>query len=99
MRLRKREMNRLLLVRQLDPSYFLKLLDPALHLSCLGGLITEASDEGFQVMNMLLLISLVSFELRPSFRLLRQVTVIIARVEIRAPIPDLQDLVYRDIEE
>jgi hypothetical protein len=69
------------------------------HLPGLGSLIAEAVDERLQMMNALLLVPLIGLQLSPALRLLFQVTVVIARIEISAAIPDLQDSLDRDVQE
>src|ERR1700681_916713 len=91
-------MNYPLLVRQLNFVYLLQFLDPALYLPGFGGLIAEAIDEGFEMMNLLLLVFLACLELSSAFGLLFQIAVVIAGVEIRVVVPDFQDPVHRNIE-
>ena len=94
----KREMNGVLLGRQLDSFDLLQLLDPALHLPRLGGLIAEAVDEHFQMVDTLLLIVVGGFELRLALLFLCEIAVVVARVRVGAPIPDFQDLVHRHVQ-
>jgi len=89
-------MNRFFIVGQFDSFNFLEFLDPALHLLGLGGLIAKAIDESFQVMNTVLLIFVGRFELRPAFRLLRQIFVVISGVKICTLVPDFENSVYRE---
>src|SRR5712672_2478878 len=91
-------MNRLFIIGQFDSFNFLEFLDAALHLLGLGGLIAEAINESFQVMNPVLLIFVGGFELRPALRLLREIFVIIAGVKICALVPDFENSVYRYIQ-
>ena len=90
-------MNYPLLVRQLNFVYLLEFLDAALYLPGFGGLIAEAIDEGFEMMNLLLLVFLACLQLSSAFGLLFQIAVVIAGVEIRVAVPDFQDLVDRNI--
>src|SRR5580704_509981 len=91
-------MNYPLLVRQLNFVDLLEFLDAALYLPGFGGLIAETIDERFEMMNLLLLIFLACLELSSAFGLLFQIAVVIAGVEIRMAVPDLQDPVHRNIE-
>src|SRR6185369_16298827 len=71
LRLGKRKVNSLLFFRQFDALDFFQLLDPALHLLRLGGLIAEAIDEYFQLFNALALITICGLELLLPLGLLR----------------------------
>ena len=72
----------LLVRRDLDPFDFLQLFDTALHLLGLGRLSTEPIDKGFQLLDAFLLVSVSGFELRAPLGFLRQVLLVVARVEI-----------------
>ena len=87
-----------LLRRQLDSLDLFQFLDAALHLLGLGGLIAEAVDERFEVLDALLLVAVGRFELRAALRFLREIAVVIAGVKIGAAVPDFEDLVHRDVQ-
>ena len=72
--LRKGEVNGLLVRRDLDPLDLVEFLDAALHLLGLGGLLAEAVDEGFQLLDALALVAVGGFELRLPLGLLRSDT-------------------------
>src|SRR5579863_9076913 len=91
-------MNLLLFLGQLNSFDFLQLFDPALHLPGFGCLITETIDKSFQMMDAFLLVPLACLELGPPVRLLFQVAVVIAGVEISMPVPEFQDLVYGNVQ-
>ena len=57
-------MNGLLFGRELDALDLVQFLDAALHLLGLGGLIAEAVDEGFQLLDALALVAVGGFQLR-----------------------------------
>ncbi len=61
--LRKREVDGLLFVGQLDALDLFQFFDAALHLLGLGGLIAEAVDEGFQLLDALALVAIGGFQL------------------------------------
>ena len=84
--------------RQLDSFDLLQLLDPALHLLGLGGLVAEAIDEDFEVMNPLLLVPVGGLQLGAALGLLREIAVVVAGVEIGAAVPDFEDLVHGDVQ-
>ena len=56
LRLREGEVNGFLFGRDLDPLNLLQFLDAALHLFGLGGLRAKAVDEGFQLLDLVLLV-------------------------------------------
>ncbi len=87
LRLRKAEVDGLLLGRDLDALDALQLLDAALHLLGLGGLITEAADESFQLLDAVLLVGVGGFELRQALGLLLLVAGVAAGVEVHALVP------------
>ena len=60
--------------RNLDPLDLLQFLDAALHLLGLGGLVAEAVDEGFELLDAVALVPIGGFELLAALRLLRSDT-------------------------
>src|SRR5262249_39573728 len=98
-RLREPEMDGLLFGRDLDPLNPLQFLDAALHLFRLGGLIPEAVDEGFELLDAILLVAIGGFELAAPLGLLLLVPRLTAGVEVEALVPQLGDLAYGDVEE
>ena len=98
--LRKGEVNRLLLGRQLDALDLLEFLDPALHLLGLGRLVAEAVDEGFELLDPLLLIAIRRFELRAALGLLREILLVIAAVEVQTCLFQISTILFDgDVEE
>ncbi len=91
-------MDRLFLDRDLDALDFLQLLDPALHLLCLGGLVAEAADEGLKMLDMLALILIGRGKLSSPFLFLRQVLLVVAVVDVQGLVPDLDGLVDGHVE-
>ena len=65
-------MDGLLVGRHLDALDLVQLLDAALHLLGLGGLIAEAIDEGFQLLDALALVAVGGFQLVGALLLLLQ---------------------------
>ena len=92
-------MDGLLFRRDLDAFDLVELFDPALHLLGLGGLVAEAVDEGFEMVDAILLVAVSGFELGAAVGFLREIFVVIAGVEIGAAIPDFEDAVHGDVEE
>ncbi len=90
-------MDRLLLDRDLDPLDLVQLLDAALHLLGLGGLIAKAGDEGFQMLNVLALVFVSRGQLRAPLFFLLQVLLVVAVVNVQRLVPYLDDLVDRDV--
>ncbi len=86
--LRKREVDGLLLGRNLDPLDLLQFLDAALDLLRLGSLVTEAVDKDFQLLDALALIAISGFKLFAALGFFRQILVIVAGVEVDPLIPD-----------
>ena len=85
--------------RDFDALDLLQFLDAALHLLGFGGLVAEAVDEDFQLLDAVALVVVSGFELRAALGLLRQIFVVIAGVEMDSLVPDLDDLVDGDVEE
>ena len=85
-------MDGLFVGRNFDAFDFFQFLDAALHLFGLGGLGTEAVDEGFELLDAVALIFVSGFELRPAFGFLLFVLRIAAGVELDPLVPDLGDL-------
>src|SRR5581483_12076710 len=96
--LREAEMNGLLLRRQLDALNLFELFDAALHLAGLGGLVAETVDKDFQMMNSFLLVFVSSFQLGEPVLLQRFVAGIIACIKVHAPVPELGDFLYCDVQ-
>ena len=59
----KRKVDGLLFRRNLDALDLFQFLDARLHLLGLGGLVAEAVDEGFQLLDALALVAVGGFEL------------------------------------
>ena len=72
--LREGEVDGLFFFRQFDALDLLQFLDPALHLLGLGGLVAEAVDEDFQLLDAIALVAIGGFELLQALRLLRSDT-------------------------
>ncbi len=70
LRLRKAEVDGLLFRRNFDALDALQFLDAALHLLRLRGLGAEADDEGFQLLDAILLVGVGRLQLRAALRLL-----------------------------
>jgi hypothetical protein len=68
--LREAEVDGLLFGRNLDPLDLLQFLDAALHLLGLGGLVAEAVDEGFELLDAVLLVGVGGLQLRAPLGLL-----------------------------
>ena len=96
--LREGEVNRLLFLRQFDALDLLQFLDPALHLLGLGGLVAEAVDEDFQLLDALALVAIGGFELLQPLRLRVQILCVVAVVKMNALVPDLDNLVDGHVE-
>ncbi len=95
----KREVDDGLFLRQLDALDFFELLDAALDLFCLGGLIAKAIDEGFQVVDVLALIAKGGFELGAALLLLLEIALVVAVIHVQRLVPYLDDFGHRDVEE
>ena len=95
----KREVDGLLVLRNLDALDLLQLLDAALHLLGLGGLVAEAVDEGFELLDALALVLVGGDQRVAPLLLLRQIFFVVAAVEVDALVPDLDDAIDRDVEE
>ena len=90
-------MDRLLLNRDLDPLDLLQLLDAALDLLRFGGLVTKASDEGFQMLDVLALVFVSRGKLRPPLCFLFQILFVVAVINVQALVPYLDDFADRDV--
>ena len=97
--LRERKVDRLFFRRNLDALDLLQFLDAALHLLGLGGLIAEAVDEDFELLDAVALVAVRGCQLLVALRLLGEEFVVVAGVEPEALVPDFGDLVDRDVEE
>jgi len=95
----EREVNRFFFRRNFDPLDLFQLLDAALHLLGLGGLVAEAVDEYFQLLDAVALVAVSGLQLLVALRLLRQKFVVVAGVEPEPLVPDFRDLVDHYIEE
>ena len=91
-------MNNRLFHGQHDALDALQLFDAALHLLGLGGLRAKAGDEGFKMLDLLLLITIVRFELRASFGLLHQIFFVVAAIDMQPAIPDFDGFINGDIQ-
>src|SRR5215469_4858328 len=81
LRLRKREVDRLLLGRDLELFHALQLFDSALHLLGFGSLVTEAIDKRLELFDLILLVAVGRLQLLLALPLLRQVLLVVAGVE------------------
>ncbi len=82
----------------LDALDLVQLLDAALHLLGLGGLVAKAADEGFKMLDMLALILVGRGQLGSPLFLLRQVLLVVAVVNVQRLVPYLDGLVHRHVE-
>ena len=89
--LRETEVDGLLFGRNLDALDPLQFLDAALHLLGLGGLVAEAVDEGFQLLDAVLLVVVGGAELRAPLGLLLLVARVAAGVEVHPLVPHLDE--------
>ena len=94
----KREVNRLLLRRDLDPLDLVQLFDPALYLFRFRGLRAKPVDEGLKLLDAFLLVLVRGLELRLPLCFLRQKLLVVARVEVHALVPQLGNLVHRHVQ-
>ncbi len=85
--------------RDLDALDLFEFLDARLHLLRLGGFVAEAVDEGFEMLDALLLVAPRGEQLLAAFFLLLQVGLVAAGVEVDRPVPQLGDLPHGDVEE
>jgi len=76
----------------------LGFLDAALHLLGLGCLVAKTVDERLELLDLLLLIAVGSFELGTALGFLPQVLVIVAGVKMDAPVPYLRRLAHGNIQ-
>src|SRR5205085_7588160 len=98
-RLREVEVDGLLFRWNLDALHAFDFLDAALHLFCLSRLISETTDESFQLLNLLALVAVGRFELVLTLLALRHVLLEIAAVELNAFVPDLYRLLDGHVKE
>ncbi len=94
----KRKMDGLLFRRNLDALDLFQFLDAALHLLGLGGLVAEAVDEDFELLDAVALVAVGGLQLLVALRLLGEKFVVVAGVEPETLVPDFGDLVDRDVE-
>ena len=92
-------MDGFLVGRDLDALDLLQFLDAALDLLGLGGLVAEAVDEGFQLLDAVTLVAIGGGELFQALGLLLEVLLVAAGVEVDALVPDFGDLADGDVEE
>src|ERR1700722_11852710 len=90
-------MDRLLFNRNLDPLDFFELLDAALHLFSLGGLVAKAGDKGFQMLDVLALVLVSRQQLSLPLFFLREEFLVVAVVNVQAFVPNLDDFADRDV--
>src|ERR1035441_8810248 len=95
----KTEMDGLLAGRNLNPFDLLQFLNAALHLFGLGGLGAEAVDEGFQLLDAVLLVGVGGKKLRAPLLFQYLVAGIAAGVNVEAFVPELDDFAHGDVEE
>ena len=95
----KAEVDGLLFRRNLDSLDPLQFLDAALHLLGLGGLVAEAVDEGFELLDAVLLVLVGGDQLGAALVLLLLVPGVAAGIEVQALVPQLDDLADGDVEE
>ena len=91
-------MDGLFIRRNFDPLNLLQFLDAALHLLGFCGLIAEAVDENFQLLDAIALVAVSGLHLFVALGFLRQEFVVISSVEPDALVPDFGDFVDRHIE-
>ena len=96
--LRERKVDGLFFRRNLDALDLFQFLDAALHLLGLGGLVAEAVDEDFELLDAVALVAVGGLQLLVALRLLGQEFVVVAGVEPEALVPDFGDLVDGDVE-
>ena len=92
-------MDRCLLIRDDDALDLLKLLDAALHLLSLRGLVTETVDEGFQIFDALALVLIRGFQLGAALCPLLLVLGVVTGVKVQCLVPNLYDLCRSGINE
>ena len=91
-------MDRLLLDRDLDALDLFQLLNAALYLLGLGGLVAKAADESFQMLDMLALVLVGRGQLRSALLFLRQILLVVAVVNVQRLVPYLDGLVDGHVE-
>ncbi len=91
-------MNRLFFRRNFDALNLFQFFDAALHLLSLRGLVAEAVDEHFQLLDAVALVLVGGLQLFVALRLLRQKLVVVAGVKPEALVPDFRDLVDHHVE-
>src|SRR5581483_5087646 len=96
--LRKLEVDDGLFFGNLDALYFFEFLDAALHLLRLRRLIAKTVDEGLKMLDLVALIAIRSFKLRPALFFLLQVFSEVALIDVEPLIPYLHCAIDRDIE-
>ena len=99
LRLRKGEVDRVFIGRHLDALDLFQFLDAALDLLRLGRRRAEAVDERLQSLNPVPLIPVRGFDLNAPVRLLHQILLVVAAVEVDPLVPQLYDLGDGDIQE
>ena len=91
-------MDGLFLRRDLHHLHPLQLLDSALHLLGLCGLVTETIDERLELLHLFLLVAIGGFELFLALRLLRYVLFVVPAVEPDLFVPDLDGSIDGHVE-
>src|SRR6185312_9648123 len=92
LRLRKLEVDCLLLRRNLDTLNLVELLDPRLHLLSLSSLRPKAINERLQLLDALPLIAIRRRQLIPPLGFLQQVLIVVAAIKLHPLVPDLDRL-------
>ena len=83
----------------LDALDFFEFLDAGLNLFGFGGLGAEAIDEGFELLDFVVLVFVRGLELGEALGLLAAVFFVAAGIEGDALVPDLGDFLDGDVEE
>jgi hypothetical protein len=83
--------------RNFDALDLVEFLDAALHLLGLGGLVAEAVDEGFELLDALALVAVSGLDLGAALGFLLEVFFVVAVIDVQALVPDLDDLVDGDV--
>ena len=83
----------------LDALDLFQLFDARLNLFCLGGLVAEAVDEGFEGFDAVALVLVGVHQLRAALFFLHDIFFVVAVVDVHALVPELDGLVDGDVEE
>src|SRR5580700_1699781 len=87
-----------LFFRNLDALDFLEFFHARLDLLSLGGLITKAIDEGFKALDLIMLVAVSGDELLAALVFLFEIFCVVALVDRKALVPDLNGAIDGDIE-